>query len=381
MRWGIPVWRSRFLLVRDPEERKIGGGNRLSTIDPSLEEDAMFSCGLDVSLQQTALCVVDGDGQVVREAKLITDPEVISRFLTENNLNCERIGLEAGGTSSWLCLELRRHGHPAMCIDAKHAAAALQAGFWNKNHRNDARGIAEPIRVNTFREVWIKSHDSQRRGMLLTARGTLHSQRVALENTIRGLLRLEGIQVPTRASHFAEEVLKRIDGSGILQAVIQPLLEARATIVRQVLVLHRQIITVAQQDPGCRLLMTIPGVGARTAVSFKACVDDPARFRRSRTVGAHFDLTLWQYSSGEVNITGRISKMGDGGMRRRLYVAANAMITRGRWSAPKAWAMRLAKARGMRRAKVALARRLAVTMHAMWRSGEPFRWTKQAEVA
>jgi transposase len=170
----------------------------------------MFYCGLDASLKQTALCVVDGDGQVAREAKLITDPEMISRFLTENNLSCERIGLEAGGTSSWLCLELRRLGHPAVCIDAKHAAAALQAGFRNKNDRNDARG------------------------MLLTARGTLHSQRVALENTIRGLLRLEGIQVPTRASHFAENVLERINGCGILQAIMHPLLEARATIVGQV---------------------------------------------------------------------------------------------------------------------------------------------------
>jgi transposase len=151
------------------------------------------------------------------------------------------------------------------------------------------------------------------------------------------------------------------------------LLETCATIVRQVLVLDRQIITAAQEDPVCRLLMTIPGAGAHTAVSFKACADDPARFSRSRTVGAHFGLTPRQYSSGEVNITGRISKMGDHGMRRRLCVAANAMITRGRWSALKAWAMRLAK--------VALARRLAVTMHAMWRSSEPFRWTKQAEVA
>jgi transposase len=122
----------------------------------------MFYCGLDVSLKQTALCVVAGDGQVVREAKVITDPEVISRFLSKNNFICERIGLEAGGTSSWLCLEPRRLGHPAVCIDAKHAGAALQAGFRNKNDRNDARGIAELIRVNTFREVWIKLQESQR---------------------------------------------------------------------------------------------------------------------------------------------------------------------------------------------------------------------------
>jgi transposase len=341
----------------------------------------MLYCGLDVSLKQTALCVVDGDGRVVREAKLITDPEAIGRFLHQNELRCERIGVAAGGTSSWLCLELRRLGQHAVCIDARHAAAALQAGFRNKNDRNDARGIAELMRVNAFREVWIKSQESQRRGMPLTARGTLHGQRVALENTIRGLLRLEGIHVPTRGSRFAEDVLERIEGSGVLLPIIRPLLEARATIMRQLLALDRQTVAVAQQDPVCRLLMTIPGVGAHTAVSFKACVDDPARFRRSRTVGAHFGLTPRQCSSGEVSLSGRISKMGDRGMRRLLYVAANAMMTRGRWSALKAWAVRLAKARGARRAKVALARRLACTMHAVWRSGEPFRWTRQAGIA
>ncbi len=221
----------------------------------------MLYCGLDVSLKQTALCVVDDNGRVVREAKLTTDPEVISRFLRENELRCERIGVETGGTSSWLCLELRRLGHPAICIDAKHAAVALQAGFRNKNDRNDARGIAELMRVNTFREVWIKSRESQLRGMLLTARGTLHGQRVALENTIRGLLRLEGIHVPTRGSRFAEDVLERIGDSDALLPIIRPLLEARATIVRQILALDRQIIAAAQQDSVCRLLMTIPGVG------------------------------------------------------------------------------------------------------------------------
>jgi transposase len=194
-------------------------------------------------------------------------------------------------------------------------------------------------------------------------------------------LRLEGIHFPTRGSRFAEDVLERIEGSDALLPIIQPLLEARATITRQILALDRRIIAAAQHDPVCRLLMTVPGVGAHTAVSFKACVDDPARFRRSRTVGAHFGLTPRPYSSGEVNVSGRISRMGDHGMRRLLYLAANAMLTRGRWSALKAWAMRLAKARGARRAKVALARRLAATMHAMWRSGEPFRWTERAEAA
>ncbi|WP_408887766.1 hypothetical protein [Teichococcus wenyumeiae] len=113
-------------------------------------------------------------------------------------------------------MELRRLGNPAVRIDARHTAAALQAGFRNKNDRNDTRGIAELMRVRTYREVWIKSQESQRRGMLLTARGTLHSQRVALENTIRGLLRLEGIHSPTRGSRFAEDVLERMGWFGCL---------------------------------------------------------------------------------------------------------------------------------------------------------------------
>jgi transposase len=341
----------------------------------------VFYCGLDVSLRLTALCIMDHEGRIVREAKLASDPVVIDTFLGDSGFKLERIGIETGGTSLWLCRELRRLGYPAICIDARHAAAALQAGLRHKNDRNDARGIAELMRVKAYHEVWVKSAESQHRGMLLAARGTLHGQRVALENVIRGFLRLEGITLPVRSPRFTEEVLTGIADLQGLQLIIRPLLEARSSIVRQVLILDREIILAARQDPICRLLTTIPGVGAHTALSFKACVDDPKRFTRSRTVGAHFGLTPRQYSSGAIDRAGHISKRGDHGMRRLLYLAANAMITRARFSVLKAWAMRVAKSRGVRRAKVALARRLAVIMHAMWRSGETFRWTKQAEPA
>jgi transposase len=335
----------------------------------------MYYCGLDVSLRTTCLCIVDRDGRVVRETKLPSDPVALGEFLAGCGLRCDRIGLEAGSTSSWLCAELRRLGHAVICVDARHAAAALQAGLRNKTDRNDARGLAQLMRLNAFREVWLKSPESHRRGLLLTARGTLHAQRVALENTIRGLLRTEGIAFPTRGTRFTEHVLERIGDTPALLAIIRPLLEARTTIVRQLLVLDRQIIETARRDEVCQLLMTVPGVGPHTAVAFKACVDDPTRFSRSRTVGAHFGLTPRRYSSGQVDYAGRISKMGDAGMRRLLYVAANAMITRGSTSMLKDWALRLMELRGVRRAKVALARRLAVTLHAMWRSGKPFRAT------
>ena len=227
----------------------------------------------------------------------------------------------------------------------------------------------------SFREVWLKSPESHRRGMLLTARGTLHVQRVTLGNTIRGLLRTEGIAFPTRGTRFTEHVLGSIGGTEPLLAIIRPLLDARATIVRQLAVLDRQIIDIAKRDGICRRLMTVPGVGPHMAVAFKACVDDPARFSRSRPVGVHLGLMPRRYSSGQVDYSGRISKMGDAGMRRLLYVAANAMITRGSISTLKDWALRLVELRGVRRAKVALARRLAVTLHAMWRNGSPFRAT------
>ena len=176
-------------------------------------------------------------------------------------VRCERIGLETGSTSSWLCAERRRRGHAVICVDARHAAAALQAGLRNKTDRNDARGLAQLMRLNAFREVWLKSPESHRRGMLLTARGMLHVQRVTLGNTIRGLLRTEGIAFPTRGTRFTEHVLGIIGGTEPLLAIIRPLLDARATIVRQLAVLDRQIIDIAKRDGICRRLMTVPGVG------------------------------------------------------------------------------------------------------------------------
>ena len=190
-------------------------------------------CGLDVSLRTTSLCIVDQDGRVLREAKLPSDPIAIGEFLDGCGLRCERIGLESGSTSSWLCAGLRGLGHAVICIEARHAAAALQAGPRNKTDRNDARGLAQLIRLNAFREVWLKSPESHRRGLLLTARGTLQGRRVALENTTRGPLRTEGIVFPTRGTRFTEHVLGRVGDSELLLAIIRPLLEARTKIVRQ----------------------------------------------------------------------------------------------------------------------------------------------------
>ena len=343
----------------------------------------MHYIGIDVSVKESALCILDGKGKIVRETKVPTDPEIINRFIADTGLAIERIGLESGSTAAWLFAGLQRHGWPVICIDARHAAAALQAGFRNKNDRNDARGIADLMRVNKYRPVWVKSPQAQRQGRLLTARATLQSQLVALENTIRGLLRQEGIGLTDRRVAFEAAVREVIADDYLLQAAVLPLLETRAAVLQHRATLDRQILRIVRVDPVCRLLMTAPGVGAFVSLAFKVGVDDPRRFSRSRDVGAHFGLTPREYSSGQVSYRGRISKMGDSEMRRLLYLAAARILRRDAalWCPLKVWAVRLAQRIGLRKARVALARKLAVVLHAMWSDGQVFQWRRAATSA
>jgi transposase len=248
----------------------------------------------------------------------------------------------------------------------------------NKNDRNDARGIADLMRVNKYRPVWVKSPAAQRQGRLLTARAALQSQLVALENTIRGLLRQEGIGLTDRRTAFETAAREAIGDDRLLQAAIYPLLETRNAVLQHRATLDRQILRIVRADPVCRLLMTAPGVGALVSLTFRIAVDDPRRFSRSRNVGAHFGLTPREHSSGEVHYQGRISKMGDREVRRLLYVAAARILRRDAalWCPLKVWAVRLAQRVGIRRARVALARKLAVVLHAMWSDGQVFQWRR-----
>lgn len=341
----------------------------------------MFYCGLDVSLRETAICIVDADGKIVKELKVSSDPDAIANAIRDSGFVCEKVGLESGSTAAWLQAGLVTLEFPAICIDARHAAAMLQAGLRNKSDRNDARGIAQLMRMNAYRPVWVKSERSQRLGALFTARNTLQDQLVRIENVVRGLLRCDGIRLPLGRRHFEAEVRTRVGDHAEIMSTIEPLLVARAELIRQRTVFDRRIITLARRDEVCKLLMTMPGVGAHVALSFKAGIDDPDRFRRSRDVGAHFGLTPRRYSSGEVDLSGHISKMGDRHVRHMLYVAAQVTLRRdqGLWSSMKAWAMNVAKKRGLAKARIALARRIAVTLHKMWLTGEPFRWQKAGE--
>ena len=340
-----------------------------------------YFVGLDVSLDETAICVVNEAGDIVKEGKTETDPEAIATWLDAVALPIERLGLEAGPLSPWLHEGLQSAGLPAVCIETRRmkAATALMAV---KTDRNDARAIAQAMRVGWFTAVHVKTAESQE--LLLTNRKTLQTGRVALENEIRGTLKAFGPKVGrVSAGAFEARVLELTADRPRLQAMVRPMLAARQALRLQFDALHVMVLKAVRTHAVCRRLLAVPGVGAVTALAFVTAVDDPARFARSRDVGAHFEL-----NSAQVCLGGDRSQRRDQQERRpagpeALFIAAHSLLTRvTRWSALKAWGTAVAKRRGLRRATVAVARKLAVILHRMWTDGSEFRWrSEEAAVA
>jgi transposase len=294
----------------------------------------------------------------------------------------KRIGLEAGPLSQWLFSALAEAGLPVICVETRHMRAVLQAQI-NKTDRNDARGIAQMMRAGLYRAVHVKTLRSQKLRMLLTHRKLLQSKAIAVENDLRGTLRNFGLKVGRVGTvKFEARIKELVEDLPDLVALVEPLLVVRRVLREQIGILHRRLLAIVRDDDVCRRLMTVPGVGPVVALSYRATVDVPARFKNSKAVGAVFGLTPSKYQSGEINRTGAISHCGDEMMRVMLYEAAQSMLTRtirGSWL--KAWAMKIARHRGMKKAIVALARRLAVIMHRIWVDGTEFQWTRQAAVA
>ena len=333
--------------------------------------------GLDVSLEWTSVCVVDEVGQIVREAKVLSEPDALVAFFAELDVQVTRICLEAGPLSQWLHDGLAEAGLPVVCAETRQLKAVLSASV-NKSDRNDARGIAQMLRVNMIRPVHVKTVSSQEKRMLLTNRKFMLKQLCDAESNIRGTLRNFGLKVgQVSRGRFETRIRQLVEDRAALTCLVEPMLRAREELLTAFNELHRMMLDQVRADPVCRRLMTVPGVGPVTALTFRATVDVPARFARSRSVGAHFGLTPRKWQSGEIDRMGRISKCGDVMMRTALYDAAHSMLTRTtRWSWLKAWAMQVAKRRGQERAKVALARRLGVIMHRMWTDGSEFRWNR-----
>ena len=252
--------------------------------------------------------------------------------------------------------------------------AVLKAQI-NKTDRNDARGIAQMMRAGLYRPVHVKTLRSQKLRMLLTHRKLLQSKAIAVENDLRATLRNFGLKVGMVGTvKFEARIRELVENLSDLAVLVEPLLVVRRVLHEQIGVLHRRLLAVVRDDEVCRRLMTVPGVGPVVALTYRATVDVPARFKNSKAVGAVFGLTPSRYQSGESDRTGGISRCGDEMMRMMLYEAAQSMLVRStKWSWLRAWAMKIARQRGLKKAIVALARRLAVIMHRIWIDGSEFR--------
>lgn len=327
-----------------------------------------YYSGLDVSLKETFISIIDEKGLTVKEGFAPTDVESISTYLKEGGLAYDKIGIESGQLSISLCKGLIAQGLPVKCVDARHMAAALSARI-NKNDRNDGRGIAQMMRAGLYKEVQVKSDESCQLKVLLGSRRQLVTNRQQLKGTIRGLLKIYGIKLRSKpvCGEFrirVTEVISKLDP--ISCGSISALLESLDAIEGSLAELDKMLSAIGQKDEDCQRIMTIPGVGAITAMTYKAALDDPGRFERSETVGAYMGLTPRQYASGEVDRHGSISKMGPQECRNMLYEAAfSLLVVCKAKSKLRTWGLKLVKKKGMKKAVVAVARKLAVIMHRM----------------
>lgn len=328
--------------------------------------------GLDVSLKETAVSVRQ-DGKRIWRGKCPSDPKLLAAVIRKRAPEAIRIVFETGPLSVWFFHALRGEGLPAICIDARHAKAALDMAS-NKTDANDADGLAQLAEVGFYREVRVKHFDSMLSRTLVSARTQLIKISTELSNQIRGLMKTFGLVVPKGAGRVFEANVRRLlaDNDGLARIVL-PLLEAWRSVRGRAAELDRQVIAAARESAQCRLLMSIPGVGAVTATSFTAAIEDPENFKTSRAVGAWLGLTTRRHQSGEVDYDGHISRRGDDHLRGLLYEAATVILTRAvADSALRTWGRKLWERLGFKRAAVAVARKLAVIMHAMLKSGESF---------
>lgn len=330
--------------------------------------------GIDVSLEWSSVCVVDARGKIVREGKVASAPEALIAWFGSLGLELERIGLEAGPLSQWLYAAMREAGFAVELLETRHVRDAFKA-MPVKSDRNDARGIAQLMRLGWFKPVHCKSMAAQEMRALLTARKLLQSKLHDIEMSLRGTLRGFGLKVgPTTPRRFARRIGELVAGHPSLQAIADALLAVHAVLLREFNGFEKRVRLLARTHPQAQLLMTMPSVGPIVALTYAAAIDDPARFKSSKAAGAHFGLTPKKHQSGETDRSGRISKIGDASVREALYQAAHVMLTKPVKGCPelKSWAMRIARRAGPRKAKVALARKLAVVLHRMLADSKPF---------
>ena len=338
--------------------------------------------GLDVSQKMTAICVVDAEGRKLWQGQCGSTPEQIERTIGRHAEDGACIGIETGPMTPWLVHELRGYGLDVVCLDARHARAALKMQL-NKTDQNDAEGLAQIMRTGWYRSVYVKSFAAHRARALLGARAQLVGMRTRLSNHIRGVLKIFGLLPGAlRGLSFDRRIEILVADRPDVAPNVRPMLAAWRQLRVQIAVFDKAVRGLVKANPTCRLLMSVPGIGVLSVLAFVSTIEEPARFNRSRSVGAHLGLTPRRYQSGEIDRSGRISRCGDGLARTLLYEAAVVVLARvKRGSGLKDWAQAIAKRSGAGKARVALARKLSVILHSIWRSGEPFRWSEHPVVA
>lgn len=326
-----------------------------------------YYAGLDVSMKKTSVCIVDEKGKIVHESEVKTDPHALADAVEKTGFKIELLGFESGSLSHYLMQGFRERALNAVCMDARKMSAILSVRV-NKTDKNDARGIADALRTGMFTRVHEKPQEAIDRGAVLAMRRCLVNQRTDIKNHIRGILKTYGIRLgsvgPTK---FNEAVSLRIeDLYPLVHKTIREMLELFDMLTTKITHIDQELLKIAHQDKDTRLLMTAQGIGPITALTYKTEIFDPTRFPNSRTVGAYLGMTPTQYSSGETQKQGRVSKCGSKELRFLLTEAGLVLLTRSKkWSKLKAWGLKLMRKKGIKKASVAVGRKLAVIMHRM----------------
>ena len=322
--------------------------------------------GLDVSLAKTAICVVSEHGKIMKEAQVASEPEELVRWVREQEGTIAAIGLEAGPLSQWLHRGMSAAGLDVVLMETRQVKGALKA-MPIKTDRRDAEGIARLLHMGWFRPVHCKSVSAQEVRAVLGARKAIQQAMLSLEMSLRGLLRNFGLKVGAISRGRYEHRIRELAvGNPMLEAATGPMLRARASLRQELARLERHVRQLAQDDPVCRRLMSMPGVGAVVALTYRSAVDDPSRFTSSKKVGPWVGMTASRNQPGERDVSGGITMAGDVTLRRALCQAATVMMHSGRSTWLRTWAVHVARRRGSKRAMVALARRISVILHRMW---------------
>lgn len=326
-----------------------------------------YYVGLDVSMKETFICVMDKAGKIIKEGRSKTDPVEIADHLKKLKLDLTIAGIESGSLSQWLVDGLTKLSIPVICIDSRKMATIIALKV-NKTDKNDARSIADAMRCEMYKRVSPKSKESLEMNTLIASRRLMVEQKVQLSNTIRGLLKTYGIRFGScRENVFVKKVKELpLDGCSIAKEGIKRLLNCYEHLLEELEVTTKTIEEIAQKDEEIKRLMTIPGIGLITATSYKSEIDDPKRFKNARAVGAYLGMTPRQYSSGDTIKQGKISRCGSKEVRFLLNEAAAVVLSRSKqWSKLKAWGLKIQRKHGFKKGAMAVGRKLAVIMYRM----------------